>query len=515
MRCATRSHIIARMQVARPIVLLGLIATAAAATAEPVEREANLWPISVQRQEPASRTEQWSGAGPFLFRTTTPGAEGATSEGFRPFWVRVERTDAVASDRYVLYPLFRYSTNESNYQWSLFELVRRWGRHKGEPAPTSDFERRQEFEVFPFWFSREAGDPALSYQAFFPFYGTVKNKLGFERLSWTVFPFYVENERKGAITTSTPWPFIRVTRGAAQGWGFWPFYEHVERPGVSRSTTYLWPLGYDITREPAADAPPGTEPRRDIAALPFYVRSSGPGFRSKVFAWPFFGYTDRTEPKPYHERRYFWPFFVQGRGDGLYINRWAPFYTHSIRKGYDKQWVAWPLLRYAEWADENVERRRTQLLYFLYWNEEQRRAGARNSQPASLTHLWPLFSHWDNGAGRVQWQALSPLDVFFPGNRAVRLTWSPLFALARHEQTAPGQKRTSLLWNAITWESSQVEEHSEFHLGPLFGISRRSGERRVTFGRGLFGLHRSGSGSWRPFWLDFSPSPATSGSGAR
>src|SRR5206468_10740909 len=67
-------------------------------------------------------------------------------------------------------------------------------------------------------------------------------------------------------------------------------------------------------------------------------------FRSETYLWPFFGYSDRTAPASYHEIRYLWPLFVQGRGDH-YINRWAPFYTHSVNHGYDKQWFLWPVLR--------------------------------------------------------------------------------------------------------------------------------------------------------------------------
>ena len=492
------------MNVRRLTALLGLAAAATAGHAQPTDREYNTWPFVVRYQDTASRTESWTGAGPFLFRKPAADPDGNTASGFRPFWVQVHNPQGDFRAGYFLYPIFSYAVDESTYKWSVFELIRRWDRRGSAGAPTSTFDQRGEFEVFPFWFSRQSGDPDLSYRALFPIYGTIKNKLGFERLSWTLFPLYVENEKRGAVTTSTPWPIIRVTRGAAHGWGVWPLFNYVDRPGVSRHETYLWPLGYNAIRYPTPDDPPGTPPRRDIGALPFYAKSTGPGYINEDYAWPFFGYTEMSLPRRYSEQRYFWPFFIQGRGDNRYVNRWAPFYTHSIIKGYDKQWFMWPLVRHAQWTDNSIVRTRTQFFYFLYWNEEQRAAGRANSPVAALTHVWPLFSNWENGAGRRQWQLFSPLDVFFPGNEKVRYVWSPLFAIARHERRAPGDERTSLLWNAVTWEQRASEESSEFHLGPLLGITRNAQEQRIAVGNGLFGIRREpGTRAWRMFWGDF------------
>ena len=69
------------------------------------------------------------------------------------------------------------------------------------------------FDVWPFWFSRRANDPAMSYSALFPIAGTIKYRLGYDRLSWLPFPLYVQTEKRGAVTTSTPWPFVRTTTG--------------------------------------------------------------------------------------------------------------------------------------------------------------------------------------------------------------------------------------------------------------------------------------------------------------
>ena len=182
--------------------------------------------------------------------------------------------------------------------------------------------------------------------------------------------------------------------------------------------------------------------------LPFFVRNTGPGYRNDDILWPLFGHTERTGAKAYEETRYLWPLLVQGQGNEKTVQRWAPFYTHSINRGYEKTWYLWPLLRNAQWSEAGVTRDRTQLLYFIFWSETQRRVNS-NATPAQLTHLWPLLSEWEDGAGRSQWQMPSQLEVFFPGNEKVRQVWSPLFALVRHQQTALGEERTSVLWDAL------------------------------------------------------------------
>ncbi|HVS53207.1 MAG TPA: hypothetical protein VHD62_12700 [Opitutaceae bacterium] len=506
------------MNVPRLLALLGLllaetggrVLAGESPRASTAERERNGWPFVVARTDAENRRESWSAAGPFLF--DQPTVDGGRVGGFRPFWVEAHDARGDFRSAFFLYPLFSYREDENTRQWNVFELIRRTSRKEAAGATPSLFGARDDFEVWPFWFSRQTGDPALSYRGLFPIAGTVRNKLGLERATWLAFPLYAQTEKRGAITTSFPWPFVRVTRGAARGFGLWPLYTREERPGVSREEYFLWPLGYNRTLEPAPDAPAGTEARRDFGALPFYARSTGPGYRDENFLWPFFGYTDRTAPARYHETRYFWPLLVQGRGDGRIVDRWAPFYTHSVIKGYDKTWLAWPLVRRAEWTEpeRDLAHTKTQLLYFLYWSERQRSATRPNAPAAELTHVWPLFSAWDNGAGRRQVQVLSPLEVFFPGNEKVRQTWTPFFALVRYDQRAPGEVRASLLWDAVTWERHDADAHREFHVGPLLSVVAQGEAKRVAIGRGLFGFERAAAaGRWRMFWLDFRPKSAT------
>lgn len=503
------SRLIARTGVAAVVLgmVAGLLPGPARLQAQPPEHEQNDWPVLVRQNTPDGDFPQWTAAGPLLFGRLNHDEPGTTT-GLRPFWI--QRDDAAGHFRagFFLYPLFSYRRYEHTYRWNVLELLRRTGRRHNAPAPNSRYSTGSDFEFWPFIFWRQTGDPAMSYAGLFPLGGTVRDKLGFDRASWVLFPLYAQTVKRGARTTSAPWPFVRITTGAVHGFGIWPLFEVRERPGAWKQEYFLWPFGYNNTTYPAADSPRGTPPRREIGVLPFYARHTAAGYKDENFLWPFFGYTLHTGATPYHEIRYFWPFLVQGRGKGRYVNRWGPFYTHSITNGYDKTWYAWPLLRRTEWQDRGLDVTRTEFFYFLYWSERERSATHPEKPAAALTHVWPLFSEWHNGAGREQFQLFSPLDVFFPGNEKMRDAWSPLFAIARHEQTAPGESRTSLLWNAITWRRDDLRREREFHLGPLLSVVSKGAERRIALGNGLMAFDREPRAGWKLRWFDFHSKPA-------
>lgn len=487
----------------RLTLLLGLAAAVAAARAADEDKVHPNWMLGANHVDKTGRVVSWSALGPFVF--SKPAPDGGRTSGVRPVWVQTTNHDGDFRSVLFLYPLFSYQADAETYSWSVFQLINRAGRKAGAPAPKSMLEDGEAFDIWPFWFSRKTADPETSYRALFPIAGTIKHRLGYDRLSWVIFPLYVRTENRDAVTTQTPWPILRVTRGAATGFAIWPLFGWQTRPRESHDEFYLWPLGYNNTKQPPEDAPAGTAPSRQIGALPFYARATAPGFIDETYLWPFFGYNDRTQPYRYHETRYFWPLFVQARGDDRYVNRWGPFYTHSIIKGYDKTWYMWPVFRRAHWIEENLAQTKTQVLWALYWSQEQRSPNNPKLAPASVTHVWPLYSAWDNGAGRRQVQALSPFEVFFQGNEKVREVWNPLFALYRYDQRAPGDEHYSLLWDIITWE-----RHAPAATAAAATPAVSSQEERLTLGRGLIGLKRpAGERQWRLFWLDFPPKRAS------
>lgn len=466
--------------------------------------EENAWPAVVTQTDDVGSTVSWQAVGPLVYRK--PAENEQTVSGFRPLFA--QWVDALGQRREtnVLYPLFTYRTDGETYRWSVFQLINRGGDRAGHRAAQLPALRYETFDVWPFWFSRRTADAETSYSALFPLGGEIRARFGYDRLSFVVFPLYAQAAKRGAITTATPWPFIKTTRGTETGFAFWPLFGWREKPGSFDHRFYLWPLAWSNVDQPETDAPPGMGPRRAVGFLPFYTLDTAPGYRNENYLWPFFGYTDRTSPVRYHETRYLWPFLVQGQGDVRTVARFAPFYTHSVNKGVEKTWVVWPLYREKHWQDGRIDETQRQLFYFVYRSTKQRSRTNPSAAPAEKTNLWPLFSVWDNGTGRVQFQFPSPLEVFFPDNPRVRASWSPLFSLYRFDQRAPGNVRQEWIWGLVT--SERQPQGREFHVGPLFSIRERAGEKRLAIGNGVLAWQRSRPGTaWRVFWFDF-PSKA-------
>jgi hypothetical protein len=454
------------MHTVRLTVLLGLAAVAAPFAARAYET--NAWPAHVAQKDPDGQTLSWAGAGPFLFSEQTPAPDAGTAGGFRPFYVTITGGGSVKTD--ILYPLFYYRKYPDNYKWSILSLINDEGipsKSKAAGGP-----KDKHFDVWPFYFSHETGDPIDTYHALFPVAGTMKYRLGFDKLSWEPFPLYVETVKKDTRTLYVPWPILSFVSGAVNGFAVWPLFGETKGPGPARNSFYLWPLIWNNVLEPKLDAPEGTVPGTEFGFLPFFTRETGPGVVSENFLWPFFGFTDRTLPNRFSEERYFWPFFVQGRGDDHYVNRWGPFYTHSIDKGEDNTWVGWPFWHQKTWADDDIRQTKTQFFYFIYWCLDQGSVSRPGLAHAYKRHIWPVASIWDNGAGSREVEFPSPLEVFFPDNPDMREVWTPLFSIYRYEHKPTGEARTSLFWNAVTWRRNEGEGLVEFHVGPIVGMRR-------------------------------------------
>jgi hypothetical protein len=454
---------------------IGLLC-AAILTLTAAAAEQNAWPFWVQQDDLDGTSTTKNVLGPIFERKQGPGA--FEQWAFRPIWLRVQEGDERST--YFIYPLFSWKSGTTDSHFSLFHIANQdseRGHAKGDG-----------FDLWPVYFSRDTGDPATSYHAFFPIAGTMRWRFGKDRLTWVLFPLYFNTDKDGMIITSTPWPFLASIHGAGHhGFEFWPVAGTRARDNDYRRQFLLWPLLY--RDESHLDAP---VPDKRIGFLPFYTRETALGYKSETFAWPFFGYTHvtaqpakekrldifSTPQKKYDEIRYFWPLLVQGRGEDKYVNRFGPIYTHSIVKGLDKTWVLWPAFRDKQWVEDGVAQEKFTFLYFVFNSEEQRRPGHPEDAPAYKRHLWPFYSAWNNAAGRRQFQFPSPLEPIFPHNDTVRQIYSPLFSIYRYDQRAPGDTRHSLLWNLVSWRSSPREK--EFHLGP-FGWHRDPAESHGHF----------------------------------
>lgn len=474
----------------RKLAAIPALMIAMDASVSAVASEQNYWPIVVRRQNSdaggTGGKESVEALAAIGFHESG-GAAPRSVSGARPLYLVRRDAAGTISEAHFLYPLLSYRASADGHRWSFLNLINR--SVAGSSSEMASFD--QALDVWPIYFSRQYASTGDSYRAIFPLAGSIPHRFGQDRVTWALFPLYGRFEKRGTTTLTVPWPFVKVLSGNGhRGFELWPLFGSRTKPGLYREGFALWPLLY--RNETWAD---GRISSRQIGMLPFYARDEAVGYKSETFLWPFFGYVDRTIPYVYHARNYFWPLFVQGRGDDRIVNRWAPFYTHSRIKGTDKTWVLWPLWRKSSWTEGALRHERSQLLYFLYNANIQRSAARPEAEPASKIHVWPLWSSWNNGAGNRQLQVLSPFEVFFPRNEQVRDGWSPLFALYRFDRDAAGDTRHVALWNAVSYSRNRSTRTTSFHLGPLLSVETSLGRGRVRVIGGLFDWQRKSAGA--------------------
>lgn len=453
------------------------------------ESSLNIWPFWNEWTDAPGGSRQWQSMGPIIFEKEK--ADGTTVSGIRPFFVDIRNEEQDRKEFHSLYPLWSYRSSKYSSQWSILSLIRSY-RYKGQASEGRDF------DIFPIIWYRKDPDPEKSYAGLFPFGGTIKNRMWADRIDWVMFPLFSRYENKGEVVYSHPWPFFRTQKGAGSGGiTMWPFYSHRYKEGVYDRKYAAWPIYYH--HQENLDQP---VPTRKFGVLPFYSSVTAPNERSEHYPWPFVGYVEKQNPE-YWEHHYLWPLWLTAGGEKREEQRWLPFYSHSrAQEPYqEKRWYVWPILRMEHYEQQGLMVEKEQLLFFLFWNMKQRRIGEQDGPMAQKTHIWPFSSTWNNGAGREQFQLLSPFEVFFPNNEAVRELYTPLFALYRKDIDREEERyRHDFLFKFITWEEDAHNQRLD--VGPL--LQQRSGEEgfSLTLLHGLLGWSRqNGEGGLHLLWF--------------
>jgi hypothetical protein len=175
----------------------------------------------------------------------------------------------------------------------------------------------------------------------------------------------------------------------------------------------------------------------------------------------------------------------------------------------DKTWIMWPFYRRQTWIERDLLMRKTQGLYIFYWNLTQERPGQTDGPRARKTHFWPFTTYWNNGAGDVQFQLLSPLEPIFPFNHAIRSVYSPLFALYRSEHKGDDHVRRSALFSFFTHRRDGGSSQTD--LGPLVGWGKRENGSHFEVFKGFLGYDRKESvTTWHLLWMRIGGPPGTS-----
>jgi len=389
----------------------------------------------------------------FGFASQTRGPDGALMTAVRPFTMKVENGNG-ASKRHVIPPIGSHVEGSRGANTTAWPLVfdSEFGNETERKADKSD----DDTWIFPFFAWGEAPEGHGSYFAFFPFYGTLKNKILADRIDFVMFPIYAHTQAGDWQSTHVLWPLIAwgesPTRSHAR---FLPFWSQSDSPTRS-SRTLVWPIGNW-----------GSEIR-------------GERTFDHWFVFPLIGHK-WAEDGTYSEWTYLFPFFEFGHddknGDDFTTILW-PVYRRSLRPGISDSTWYWPAYGYFDsesehtrfyawpivWTSDEVRGNyRFQHTYVVpVWM--RRETGPKDGEPDDVElRSWPLFS-WHRKPSGVETLRVPEIIPFFgwdpgetcyadlltlfkwSGDKEGRVAWDLPFGIVRYRRDDKGAKKLTLLW---------------------------------------------------------------------
>ncbi len=407
--------------VALAALLLG--APSARAGDDPFAR--GLWPFWTGDALPWAGLRETRALGPFYERVESADAEHWVA---RPFLSR--RIEPERSRWDALFPLAARDVSDARDESWLVLLLH---RERETASERSELRSGMSF--------RGTNADGTRWGGVFPFYGTLRGRLGMDEIRFVLFPLFARGRKGGYTETHLLWPFF--SRGDGDGRSqlrVWPLFGFDRNEGRWRRSFWLWPLVH--RSEQLLDS---TRPERSLWVVPFYGWREIGSWQTRFWMFPLLSYQwDRADPAPY-AMDVLWPLWSSsddGRGTRLRALRplWWQRTTPESRRSVallglvGRERVFADDLRESSWQ--------------LLWASS---VGQRQEDYAEQrwADVWPLLrARWSrDGEGaesaRLSAPFLLPMRGLDPDGWQSH--WNGLFEVYRRE-LLEGERRSSWLW---------------------------------------------------------------------
>ena len=393
--------------------------------------------------------------GPFYEHVIT--SEGNERTTLRPFlYSRIDFPKENHYIRDIFWPLYSDQVRGNNSSW-------RFGIWFGNTRDTSDPESRYSLHFLPFYIEKRPESGGDIERALFPIYGSIPNFLLYERISFAMWPIWMQTERRGTIGRHVLFPFVSWDRGTVNGWRFFPFYGHLEKKDEWERRFILWPFWIEEYSY-KHNAKEGYE----WCLIPFYGKAERPYEYSRRYLPPFFQFTygrGRNEG----ERHILSPWPLVRIQDNKFIHKrqFWPFYASTWSDNAVKTHVLWPIYHEANSTNNSLSRAEWSVapLFFRELHWQRRNAPVEtNELTFAYTRVWPLASHVDVGG-----KSLLSVPDFTLTRRQDALSRNVLgfFTLYTYGiDSETNRTENDLLWGFLRWGTDE----DGFFLSRLFWI---------------------------------------------
>ena len=426
-----------------------------------------LWPFGGSKT-----TDDHSEAGAWPFFTTykdedKPGYASAIN-GIYPFFIK--REDAVDSNMWVL-PTFLRTSREM-----------------------PEGERKTDYTVFPLFFWGTSPSDQ-KYFAFFPIYGTLKNRLARDENFFVLFPIYNHSRINDHHSKNVLFPIISWSYGGGRrAHRVIPFYTFYHKEGEPELWSFLWPIVHFSKSD-------GTErvPRSMFMIWPLFGWDNDRQKDRLFVLWPFFSY-DSVPNTDYYNWIGPWPFFRLQKGRDVRRTQIWPFYGQVYEKGVYRKYVLWPLLRWSNQDAERVEQHDWSFAMFLQTKHYHDKV---QDTKADRIMCWPLWRYFKQADGSKQFVALAPL--YYWDEYGFERNYSRFWRVFEYVEN-PKDDETSyrFIWRVVRYD--KLGDYSTLNvLGPLFRYEHeKEKQSKYSLLSGLLTVgSRGGSPVFKLFWIPF------------
>lgn len=381
----------------------------------------------------------------FWTRRTWP--DGSVETILRPFAASV-RTPDDATRTAVVPPFVTRTVTPDRRQFTAWPLV--FDTTVGTPAEQAARESDDDTLLAPFLaFGHEPGQK--DYFALFPLFGTLRQKLLADRITFAAFPVWAETRSEGWESTHVLWPLIAWGDGTnADGprthRRFLPFWSQSDSANRSRRTA-AWPLVHWGTETAAAGTP--AERTTDgwfVFPLGGRRESRDGSFAETSVLWPLFEWSDDARNGDSY-RAVLWPFHRTFERPGVSSSEWW-WPVHGSFRSADEEsdFWAWPI----GWTGTRREAGREFRRRFVVPIWMERSSGPVGSAPDhEETRAWPFFSS-ETAPGGLRTVRFPEIVPFF-GWRSGESTYADLAALVRWSDDRDGRAALDLPLSIVRW----------------------------------------------------------------
>ncbi len=458
----------------------------------------------------------------FLYEKDISCADSFTA--VRPFYLKNEnpadRTSFTASMMPFLF--WSYSNPENTSSSMLFGLWN-WNSH-GVTGSGAE----KDLIMFPFVYYGRGESPGDNYFMLWPLGGTVRGKLGRDRISawffpgfllfflyppaslfsWTSLaytalsfvPIYYSYEHLDYKARGILWPLVRIGGSAKRDeFRILPFYSHAFKKDRYQRYSFLLLFNYEEVyfRQ---------DTRYMFFAFPVLGRkwSDSGRLSSWTILWPFFawGYDRDRGHSEYHLP---WPFVQIGESDSPRMRKriFFPFYGSYTYEGNETMFVTPLYFRLTKKTSSYKSDYHTAALIFWYRKKDFIKPDPEHGSWWRYFKMWPVFSLEYDESGAFSFNTLSLLPM--RDKEGYERMYEPLWSVFEYRNNGKGDRSMGLLMRTYfqRWGDDYFENAVPF----VFSYKSRHGRvaRMSLLPFGMFSYEHNREGKTLSlFWFPIS-----------